>query len=263
MWDKFVHRWLFVPYALYVRTKKKGIKPRKTVLFLHGIGNSGAAWQDVIDKLPDDIRVISIDLLGFGQSPRPKKVIYDARTQSRAVIATLLKAGITGRLVIVGHSLGALVAVEVAKRYPVIVRSLILCSPPFYLGEDNHISLRRERRLRNLYRLIQKHPEQFVKISALGAKYNVVNKAYSVTNDDVEAFMDTVESSILNQTALKDAQRLRKPMTILHGRFDSYVIKANLKYLTEHNDCASLRVVAAGHEVRGRYIAAVVDEITK
>lgn len=261
MWKTVIHRWLRVPYTLNVYANRRVKSPRATVLFLHGIGNSGAAWQEVIDKLPADIRIISIDLLGFGESPRPRNATYNANTQARAVIATLLRAGISGRLIVVGHSLGALVAVEVAKRYPLLVKSLILCSPPFYLGEDNVDTLKRERRLRKLYQRIQEHPEQFVKISALAVKYKLVGNAFSVTADDVDSYMDTLQSSILNQTALYDAIKLNKRTTIIHGRFDNYVIKANLKYVTDRNKHAVLRVIPAGHEIRLLYVDAIVKEI--
>ena len=264
MFDKFIHNWLAVPYRLHVYTKRSVKKPRATVLLLHGIGNSGAAWQEVVNSIPPDVRVISIDLLGFGKSPRPKRAVYDSRTQARAVIATLIRAGVAGKLIIVGHSLGALVAVEVAKRYPAIIKSLILCSPPFYNNDnDTRFWLRREQQLRMLYRLIQHHPEQFVAISTLAMKYKLVNKAFSVTTDDVETYMETLESSILNQTALEDASRLKKPITIIHGRFDSYVIRSNLSYLQKHNPLVRLRVIAAGHEIRGQYNRVVNQELNK
>lgn len=261
MWELLINRWLRVPYTLHIYAKRRPKKPKATVLFLHGIGNSGMAWQEVVDKLPPDIAIISIDLLGFGKSPKPKTAKYNATTQARSVIATLLRAGVTGRLIVVGHSLGALVAVEVAKRYPMLVKSLVLCSPPFYLGETNDISYKREQRLRRLYKLIQERPEQFVKISALAVKYKLVGKAFSVTTDDVATYMDTLESSILNQTAAYDAIDIKKPTVIIHGQFDSYVIKANLQYVAQRNKNIALKVVAAGHEVRILYVDAVVKQI--
>ena len=65
-------------------------------------------------------------MLGFGQSPRPQWAVYDAKTQARSVIATLLKLRFSTPLTIVGHSLGALVAIEMALRYPLLVKKLFL-----------------------------------------------------------------------------------------------------------------------------------------
>src|SRR5438094_99045 len=129
MMSAIIHRWLRLPYTLHVRYNKKPKKPHATVLFIHGLGNTGDAWKEVIDKLPDDIRVISIDLLGFGQSPRPNWAVYNAKTQARSVLATFLKLRLRTPVYVVGHSLGALVGIEVAKRYPLLVKGLVLCSP--------------------------------------------------------------------------------------------------------------------------------------
>ena len=137
LFDVLLHRLLKVPYALHAEVIRSEKQPVATVLFIHGIGNNGHAWDEVIAKLPSDIKIVTVDLLGFGQSPSPSWALYDARTQARSVLATFLKLRLRGPIIIVGHSLGALVAVDIARRYPLIVKSLILCSPPFYqLHED-------------------------------------------------------------------------------------------------------------------------------
>lgn len=264
MWDIIQHRWLRVPYALNVRTKRVVQKPRQIVLFIHGIGTSGDVWNEVIASLPDDITVITIDLLGFGKSPKPSWAVYSAKTQARSVIATLLKlGGLPGRPIIVGHSLGALVAVEVAKRYPLIVRSLILCSPPFYNDQvTRRIIPESDQMLKNLFRLSQKHPEEFVRISAIALKYNLVNKAFDLTNDNVDTYMAALDAAIINQTSLSDAKKLKKRMRIIHGSFDPVVIKRNLKDVAAANKFATLTTILAGHEVKGPYVGAVVKAVT-
>jgi len=130
--SKFVHRTLRVPYSLHWYEFQSPKRPKATYVFIHGIGNTLHAWDNVVAGLPSDVSVIGIDLLGFGESPKPSWAIYDAKTQARSVAMTLLGLRMAHQPVLVGHSLGALVSVEVAKRYPLIARRLILCSPPFY-----------------------------------------------------------------------------------------------------------------------------------
>jgi cis-3-alkyl-4-acyloxetan-2-one decarboxylase len=264
MWDTFLHKWLRVPYTLHVHTDKRPIKPRATVLFLHGIGNSGDAWRHITQDLPGDIRVIVIDLLGFGSSPQPSWAVYNAKTQARSVIATFLKLHIRQPVIIVGHSLGALVGVEVAVRYPLLVKSLILCSPPFYKA-----SLEAERMpsydslLKDLYQLAKRHPKEFVAISQLAVKLGLVNSSYNVTHENTPIYMNALSASIINQTTLGDAQRLRVPTRILYGRFDPVLVFANLKWLAENNNNVTLKPVLAGHEMFGPYISVIHQEITK
>lgn len=264
MWDRILHQFLYVPYRLHVTVDRKVKKPRATVLFIHGIGLSSEAWSDVVSKLPVDIRIITIDLLGFGQSPKPKWAIYNVRLQARMIMATLFRLRISGPVILVGHSLGALVSVEIAKKYPLFVRSLILCSPPFYRQD---VSTKRllphaENILKDIYRAIHKNPEQFIKISALAAKYGLVNKSFSLSDDDVHSYMSALEASIINQTSLSDAISLKRiPIQLIHGRLDTVVIAKNLKYLARHNPNVTFSTVLAGHDVRGLYIPAVVSAI--
>ncbi|MDB5177841.1 MAG: hypothetical protein JWO61_224 [Candidatus Saccharibacteria bacterium] len=261
MFDTFVHRWLRVPYTLNVRHNQRPKKPRATVLFIHGIGNSGDAWGDVISKLPDDIRIITIDLLGFGESPHPKWALYNAKTQATSVLATLLKLR-TGQVIIIGHSLGALVAVEMAKRYPLLVKSLILCSPPFYQIDGVKTLLpRSDRVLRRLYASVREYPEQFIKLSAFAMKYNLINESFNVTKDNVDSYIAALEAMIINQTSLDDAQKLRMPIKIIKGTLDPFVVSKNLRRLAKDKPNIVLKTVVAGHEVKGLFIPAVVRSI--
>ena len=263
MFNKLIHKWLKIPYSLHVRYNQRPKKPQATVIFIHGIGNSGEAWAPVVKKLPRDIRVITIDLLGFGESPKPKWAIYSAKTQANSVLATFFKLRVRGPVVIVGHSLGALVAVEIAKRYPLLVKSLILCSPPFYKLDEAERRLlpRTDTILRDMYNAALKYPEQFVKLSALAVKYKLVSKTLDINKDNVDTYMAALEATIVNQSSLRDAKKLKLPIYILRGTLDPVVINRNLKELAKANKNVTLKNVAASHEVYGLFIPAVVKAI--
>src|SRR5688572_20851458 len=126
-----IRRNLRIPYALHVRQNRLGAT-RLTVLFLHGLGGTGDIWDPIIARLPHDVGIVTIDLLGFGKSPKPSWAEFNVKTQARSIAATFLKHRLVGPVIIVGHSMGALVAVELARKYPRIVKGLVLCNPPFY-----------------------------------------------------------------------------------------------------------------------------------
>lgn len=264
--ETLLHHWLKIPYALHVEINRPAATRRApTVLFIHGIGNSGAALKEVTEKLPASYRLVTIDLLGFGKSPRPAWAVYDAKTQARSAIATFLKLRIKSPVIIVGHSLGALVAVEIAKRYPWLVRALILCNPPFYaIDEETRRKIpNSDRILRNLYRYSKRHPEQLVRLAAFAIKLGLVNETFSLTKDNVAFYTAALEANIINQTSLEDAKQLKKPMTIILGRFDPVVVNRNIKQLAETNKNVTLTTVTAGHEVTRRFIPAITHAIIR
>jgi len=255
-----LHRYLRVPYTLHVYEFQKPRRPRATVVFIHGIGNTLHSWDEVAARMPKDIRVIGIDLLGFGKSPKPTRAMYSAKTQARSVGVTLLGLRLTQQPILVGHSLGALVAVELAKRYPLMPRQLVLCSPPFYQPHKENARLGSpDDMLRMLYSAAKKHPEQLERLSPMAVKLGLANKSLQVNKDNVASYLAALESSIINQTSLRDVIRLKLPITIFYGVFDPVVIKRHITTLARTRDTIRAVRLATGHEIIGSYVKAVAD----
>lgn len=99
------------------------------VLFIHGVGMSAAIWQPQIDLMRDRFDVIAIDMLGHGASPLPRENAELADYADQA-IRLLDHLGLE-RVAVVGHSMGALVAQELALRHPSRVGSLVCLNAVF------------------------------------------------------------------------------------------------------------------------------------
>jgi len=105
------------------------------LLLLHGIGGAGSSWMPVAKQLASERRVIVPDLLGFGQSPWPD-VGYTVEEHLDALDRLLIERGLGDRpLDVAGHSLGAILAAELAARYG-RVRRLTLVSLPYFATEE-------------------------------------------------------------------------------------------------------------------------------
>ncbi len=88
-----------------------------TVL-LHGITEDARAWEPLIAPLAEDGTVVAVDLRGHGQSPPAQS--YDPVSMAEDVHALLERLHLdTADPLIVGHSMGGLVAVAYGARYPV------------------------------------------------------------------------------------------------------------------------------------------------
>lgn len=94
-----------------------------SVLLLHGQPGSARDWASVQARL-DSARAIAIDRPGWDGSSRPA----DLSGNATAACAALDDAGIH-RATIVGHSLGAAVAVLLAVSHPQRVEALVLVAP--------------------------------------------------------------------------------------------------------------------------------------
>ncbi len=112
-------------------TTEWGDRAGATVVFLHGMLGSAEYWHSVASLLPDR-RTIAVDLLGFGASPRPAIANYDYHDHVDAIVATLDASGISEPVVLVGHSMGALIALRLAAGHPERVSRLVLVGMPVF-----------------------------------------------------------------------------------------------------------------------------------
>jgi pimeloyl-ACP methyl ester carboxylesterase len=96
------------------------------VLLIHGVGLSHLIWSAVTPLILAGRRVIALDMLGHGSSPLPREgaMLYDYSEQAFHLLDHL---GIAS-CAVVGFSMGALVAQQMALDYPVRVREIALVS---------------------------------------------------------------------------------------------------------------------------------------
>ena len=104
-----------------------------TLLLLHGLGDSGDCWPDAVRRWSPHYRVVEVDLLGHGRSPRfttdqlaspdPMEEMY------AAALATLRLVAGAGQVTLVGHSMGGGIATALAARHPELVRAAVLEEP--------------------------------------------------------------------------------------------------------------------------------------
>jgi pimeloyl-ACP methyl ester carboxylesterase len=109
--------------------KKTGSGP--VVVLLHGYLSSLSYWRDVTTDLSKNYTVVTLDLLGFGASPKPHTSTYTIEEQVAAIHETLAQSGVQ-RFQLVGHSMGAVIAARYSTTYPVQVVQQLLYMPPIF-----------------------------------------------------------------------------------------------------------------------------------
>ncbi len=111
----------------------------EAILLVHGIAGSSQTWRSVIGPLSRKYRVVAPDLLGHGNSTKPRSD-YSLGAMSVLVRDILDGLGIT-RATIVGHSLGGGVAMQFVYQHPEYVQRVVLIASGG-LGPDVGLTLR-------------------------------------------------------------------------------------------------------------------------
>lgn len=82
------------------------------VLLIHGVGLRAEAWGAQIDSLSQTCRVVAVDMPGHGHSAA---LAADAQLTD---FTDAIAACLDGPCVVIGHSFGAMIALDMAIRYP-------------------------------------------------------------------------------------------------------------------------------------------------
>jgi pimeloyl-ACP methyl ester carboxylesterase len=103
------------------------------LVLIHGNGLYGSDFEasGLLERAAEHYRVIVFDRPGFGYSERPRSRIWTPQAQARLLHHALQEIGVDSAIV-VGHSIGTLVALSMALDVPDFVRGLVLLSGYYY-----------------------------------------------------------------------------------------------------------------------------------
>jgi pimeloyl-ACP methyl ester carboxylesterase len=119
--------------GLSLHLAERGSGPR--LVLIHGVAGSHMVWDDISVELESDFTLTSVDLLGYGRSPKPRTV-YSPGLHVESIRRTLRRADIDPPYTLVGLSMGVNLALEFARRWPAEVQELIGIGFPYYPSEE-------------------------------------------------------------------------------------------------------------------------------
>ena len=103
------------------------------VVLIHGnaVTHRDFAASGLIDRLARTHRVIAFDRPGYGHSSRPRDRLWTPSAQAKLLHEALAELGVS-RPVVVGHSMGTMVAIALALDHPEDVRRVVLLGGYYY-----------------------------------------------------------------------------------------------------------------------------------
>ena len=234
--------------------------PRGPVLlFLHGITGSRRYWQKKVRPLERDCRLVIPDLLGFGLSPKPY-LEYTLPVFRDSVRSFVEEMDLAGRpLTIVGHSLGALIALEYAALHGSHVRRMILLSLPrfsdpatahalFWRGSPHYRRLLNEHSLGETISQMKRTGLELTLRYMLRFPWSVVLDSHKFT---FKSLTSTLEHCLLSYQVDRILPRVAPlPTLLIHGEQDSVAPLAHVRPLPELYPHMRLRSVrGTGHHL--------------
>ncbi|XP_051114410.1 probable lysophospholipase BODYGUARD 1 [Andrographis paniculata] len=123
--------------TLFVRADGAKDNVQEDVVFIHGFISSSSFWTETLypnfsKSTKSKYRLLAVDLLGFGRSPKPADSLYTLREHLERIERSVLEAYKVESFHIVAHSLGCILALALAVKHPASVKSLTLLAPPYF-----------------------------------------------------------------------------------------------------------------------------------
>ncbi len=221
--------------AVDVRGDERG----STWVLLHGLAGSSRYFTGRADAVADR-RLVSVDLLGFGRSPKPNTT-YSLDLHARLVEDAVDTAKIGARPLLVGHSFGAVVALALATRRPDAYRGVVLLDLPMFTDrEDAAIRLTR---LSSMYGgMVRRDPwtrlscayHDAFRVPALSPLFGVPQDVYmDGTLHTWRSLESTLNDALLATDVGALARTARVPLLFLHGASDDIAAPERARVLAD------------------------------
>jgi len=250
----------------------KGPRNKPTILLLHGIAADSGTWTHLVDRIDlEKYRVVGMDLLGCGKSPRPTHIEYNIDDFVKSIKRTVKKARIKPPFIIMGHSMGALIAARYARLYPDQISSEYLLSIPIY-HKNQELHTKRSRRQTDLflktYDLMIKNKDFTVFTFKIARRVvNIFNKKVNMTLEegDWRGFSLSLQNTIIHQNTINDLKNTKKkiPIRIIYGNLDELLVQDNINHLSSLSNLKITRLIGVGHVVGAYFSKKVLDILYK
>ena len=105
-----------------------GEPDRRGLVFVHGGGAHAHWWTHIAATFARDLRVVAVDLSGHGDSGH--RDTYDIEQWADEVMVVARAAGIVGKPVVIGHSMGGFVTIATAALHAEELAGVVVCDSP-------------------------------------------------------------------------------------------------------------------------------------
>lgn len=237
-------------------------KGDEVLVLIHGLASKSQIWLPLVEILDKSkYRIICYDLLGFGTSPKPNNSSYSTRDHAKSIYHSIKKdIGKEQRIILVGHSMGCLIATYTAYYNDSLVKNLVLYQPPLLIEERDKRSF-----YRKFYAYIAKKPPLFINfVRVVNRLFKNRLENFKTAESNWTSIEKSIENTILAQETVFELKHLLTPTDIIYGKMDFVVSRPDAKKLARINKNIRLHYVYEMHDITkksSKYIKALLEEL--
>lgn len=212
------------PACIYYQQAGSG----EPLVLVHGLSGSGRWWARNIRYLAQRYTVYVIDLIGFGGSRGRHRFLLD---EASYYLSRWMDVLDIEDAIVVGHSMGGVIAIDLAARHPVKVSRLVLVDTAALAYERTLFQ-----NVTGLIRAVYRLPMSFIPVLLMDAwragPFTILRAAYDLLMTDITGLLE----------------RIRCPVLIVWGDRDAIVPLQIGERLHKHLEDSRMIVISgAGH----------------
>ncbi|MFP7761346.1 alpha/beta fold hydrolase [Marisediminicola sp. LYQ134] len=234
------------------------------VILVHGIASSSVTFEKLIPMILDTHRVVAIDLLGFGESVAPESATFTIEEHVETLSDTIDSLRLRRPFVLVGHSMGSLIATRYTATHKRHVAKLVLVSPPVYVDPDA-LGDPVERAAMGLYlkayEYLRTNKEFTIRNATFLARMSPIKNVLEVSERNWNAFVLSLQQAIESQTSVSDIASVSIPVEVVYGTLDPFLMPGGLRIIEQMRHVSVHKVEAGDHLVRKRLARVVATAI--
>jgi pimeloyl-ACP methyl ester carboxylesterase len=237
------------------------------LLILHGLFGSSDNWMGVAPKLADQFHVFALDLRNHGQSPHSDEMTYSLMAGD---VVEFLDARKLASAIVLGHSMGGKVAMQLALDFPGRVQKLVIAdmSPGEHAPEFEGYFLTLLALDLKAYRSRQQMEEVMAPAIPNLAMRRFLLKNLGYNADEEYFWKMNLEGIYKNYPriceAISSGQQYRKPTLFINGGKSNYITEEDKPLIQKLFPEVKFHTIAeAGHWIHADAAVEFVREVTK
>jgi pimeloyl-ACP methyl ester carboxylesterase len=221
------------------------------IVFLHGYCETSFIWKEFKNYLARRNRVITLDLPGFGKSPRLSYAfsLMDIAAEIKQVLDEKRISG----FVLIGHSLGGYVSLAFAKQFPFLLKGLGLFHSSIFPDSPD----KKENRTKLIEFIKSNGVKPFIKTFVPSLFYEKNRRNFEEVIEELskaaekaspEMVMEYARAMRDRESSVDFIKRFRKPVMFIIGEKDQSVpLKKSLEQAVTPANSHVLRLKEVGH----------------
>lgn len=238
-----------------------------TLLMLHGLASNHSRWSEFVSntQLADKMNLIWLDLRGHGKSHSKCKINHNIWQQD---LFGILQQESQKKVIIVGHSMGAQIALHFTLQHPSFVESLVLIDPTLPKKLKGKLAIAKRLRfflklLITILRLINKLPittktypdrdlqalDRKTRLLMNSQSVEIIAKLYTTPAEDLKymSLLNYLQDLYATTQALPDLKNIKCPVKILLSKGSTIVDASEMKSYFSSNNALEITEIDANH----------------